>query len=122
MSQEKPDIDALLKLFEERLKSFEKTIKQYPRRRASIPSIHMTTIEAAYNELDELRKNLSELTGSMNGGQAKNFGIAARKHDDLKVEYVIRKPMKQGTWRESIVIAGFARQVEVSEEGKKQED
>jgi hypothetical protein len=102
--QEKPDIDILLNLFEETVKSFEKTIKQYPRRRASIPSIHMPAIEAAYNELDELRKRLSELTGSMNSGQAKNFGKVARKHDDLRVEYVTRKPMKQGTWRESIGI------------------
>jgi hypothetical protein len=122
LSQEELDIDALLKLFEERLKSFEKTIKQYPRRRASIPSIHMPTIEAAYNELDEPRKKLSGLTESMNGGQAKNFGKAARKHDDLKVEYVIRKPMKQETWRESIGIHRFARQAEVTEKGKKQED
>jgi hypothetical protein len=122
LSQEELDIDALLKLFEERLKSFEKTIKQYPRRRASIPSIHMPTMEAAYNELDEARKKLSGLTGSMNGGQAQNFGKAARKHDDLKVEYVIRKPVKQGTWRESIGIARFTRQVEVSEKGKKQKD
>jgi hypothetical protein len=104
LSQEKPDIDALLKLFEERLKSFENTIKQYPRRRASIPSIHMPIIEAAYNELDEPRKRLSGLTESMNGVQSKNFGKAARKHDDLKVEYVIRKPVKQGTWREILGI------------------
>jgi hypothetical protein len=122
LSHEELDIDALLKLFEERLKSFEKTIKQYPRRRASIPSMHMQTIEAAYNELDEPRKKLSGLTESMNGGHAKNFGKAARKHDDLKVEYVIRKPMKQGTWREILGIPRFARQVEVSEKGKKQED
>ena len=122
MSQEELDIDALLKLFEERLKSFEKAIKRYPRRRASIPSMHMPTIEAAYNELDEPRKKLSGLTESMNGRQAKNFGKATRKHDDLKVEYVIRKPMKQGTWRESIVIPGFARQVQLSEKGEKQED
>ena len=98
MSQGEPDIDALLNLFEERLKSFEKTIKQYPRRRASIPSMHMPAIESAYKELDELRKKLSGLTESMNGGQTKNFGKAARKHDDLRVEYVTRKPMKQGTW------------------------
>jgi hypothetical protein len=122
LNQEELDIDALLKLFEERLKSFEKTIKQYPRRRASIPSIHMPTIETAYNELDEQRKKLSGLTESMNGGQAENFSKAARKHDDLKVEYVIRKPMKQVTWRESIGIPRFARQAEVSEKGKKQED
>ena len=104
MSQGKRDIDALLKLFEESLKSFEKALKQYPRRRASIPSMQMPTIEAAYTELNELRKNLTELTNSMNSEQAKDFGRAARKHDDLKVEYVIRKPMKQGTWRESIGI------------------
>jgi hypothetical protein len=79
----------------------------------------MPTIEAAYNELDEPRKKLSGLTQSMKGRQAKDFGKTTRKHDDLKVEYVIRKPMKQGTWRESIVVSGFARQVEVSEEGKK---
>jgi hypothetical protein len=104
LSQEKHDIVALLELFEERLKSFEKMIKRYPRRRASLPLIQMPTIEAAYNELDELRKKLSELTGSMNSGQAKNFGKSARKHDDLKVEYVIRKPVKQGTLRERIGI------------------
>jgi hypothetical protein len=103
-TQEKPDIDHLLKLFEERLKSFEKTIKQYPRRRASMPSTHIPPIEVAYSDLDDLRKKLSELTGSMNSEQAKNFGKAARKHDDLKVEYVIRKPVKQRTWRESIGI------------------
>ena len=107
MSQEKPDIDALLSLFEERLKSFEETIRQYPRRKASIPCAQMPNIETAYNELNELRKRLAESTGMMNSGQTNNFGKAARKHDDLRVEYVIRKPVKQGTWRESIGILAW---------------
>jgi hypothetical protein len=93
LSPDERDIEPFLKLFEERLKSFEKTVMKYPRRMASIPSIHVPTIEAASNELDDVRKKLKDLIGVMSGRQAKKFAKLEGKHDSVKLEYLTRKPV-----------------------------
>lgn len=73
------------------MKSFEKTVKQYPKRFASIPLIHLPPIETASNELEDLRKRLSELVNTMDKGQAKKFAKCEGKNDELKIEYLTRK-------------------------------